>query len=325
MVLATRPAVAAGKYLRYNYAVFGFAPQGPYWREIKKISSLELLSKIRLEMLKHGHLKAMKCVAKEMDCLIGNWLEDHKKKKLEGGDHEQDFINVMLSTFPVDKLIYGYDRDTVIKATILVLIVGGFETIFLSLTWALSLLLNHPHDLKRAQDELDVHVGRDRHADESDIKNLVNLQANVKETLRLYPPRPVVPCQAMEDCQLGGYHVPKGTHLLVNIWKLHRDPKVWSNPNEVRPERFLTTHADVDFKAQQYEYIPFSAGRRPCPGISLATHVFHLALARVLHGFDVNPLHALMDMTEGVSITLPKARPLKVLLTPRLPSKLYED
>ncbi|XP_042499699.1 cytochrome P450 CYP82D47-like [Macadamia integrifolia] len=67
-----------------------------------------------------GHLKAMKCVAKEMDCLIGNWLEDHKKKKLEGGDHEQDFIDVMLSTFPVDKLIYGYDRDTVIKATVLI-------------------------------------------------------------------------------------------------------------------------------------------------------------------------------------------------------------
>ncbi|XP_043722114.1 xanthotoxin 5-hydroxylase CYP82C4-like [Telopea speciosissima] len=417
-ILATRPAVAAGKYLGYNYAVFGFAPQGPYWRELKKISSIELLSKTRLDMLKHvrtkevntcikelysywvlknkdggpvivemnkwfrhltfntitklisgkrffgtvdvggddddddearrfekgleelarltvifvvsdalpylewmdlqGHLKAMKCVAKEMDCLIGNWLEEHKKKL--SGDHEQDFIDVMLSSFPdKDKLIYGYDRDTVIKATVLTLIVGGSETTFLSLTWALSLLLNHPHELKKAQDELDVHVGKDRHVDESDIKNLVYLQAIVKETLRLYPPGPVLPRQAMEDCQLGGYHVPKGTRLLVNIWKLHRDPNMWSDPNEFRPERFLTTHADLDFRAQQHEYIPFSAGRRPCPGIALA-------LARVLHGFDaMNPLNTSVDMSEGASITLPKATPLEVLLTPRLPSKLYED
>ncbi|XP_042486215.1 cytochrome P450 1A2-like [Macadamia integrifolia] len=206
------------------------------------------------------------------------------------------------------------------------LIVGGSETTFLSLTWVLSLLLNHPDELKKAQDELDVHVERDRHVDELDIKSLVYLQAIVKETLRLYSLGPILPCQAMEDCQLGGYHVPKGTRLLVNIWKLHRDPNVWSNLNEFRPKRFLTTHADVDFKAQQYEYIPFSVGRQPCLGITLATHVFHLALARVLHGFDVmSPLHAPVDMTEGVSITLHKARPLQVLLTPRLPSKFYKD
>ncbi|XP_043693239.1 cytochrome P450 CYP82D47-like [Telopea speciosissima] len=427
--LASRPLVAAGKYLGYNYAVFGFAPQGPYWRELKKISTLELLSKTRLDILKHvrtneintcikelyshwtmnkgagagpvmvemnkwfrrltfntitkliagkryfgtidvtgddeearrfekgldefahltaifvvsdalpylewmdlqGHLKAMKRVAKEMDCLIGNWLEDHcGKEKLkiagEGDVHEQeDFIDVMLSTFPdKEKLIYGYERDTVIKATVLVLIVGGSESTFHSLTWALSLLLNHPHELKRAQDELDIHVGKDRNVDESDIKNLVYLQAIAKETFRLYPPGPVLPRQAMEDCQLGGYHVPKGTRLLVNIWKLHRNPNVWSDPDEFRPQRFLTTHSNVDFKAQQYEYLPFSAGRRPCPGIALATQVFHLVLARVLHGFDVvNPLTAPVDMGEGVSITLPKANPLRVLLTPRLPSKLY--
>ncbi|XP_042489263.1 xanthotoxin 5-hydroxylase CYP82C4-like [Macadamia integrifolia] len=205
------------------------------------------------------------------------------------------------------------------------LIVGGSETTFLSLTWALSLLLNHPHELKRAQNELDVHVGKQRHVEESDIKNLLYLQAIVKETLRLYPPGPVLPRQAMEDCQLGGYHVPKGTRLLVNVWKLHRDPNVWSDPDEFKPERFLTTHANVDFKGQQHYYIPFSAGRRPCPGVALATEIFHLALARVLHGFDVmNPSDAPVDMTEGVSITLPKATPLQVLLKPRLPLKLYE-
>ena len=72
--------------------------------------------------------------------------------------------------------------------------------------------------LKAAQEELDMHVGKDKWVEESDIKNLKYLHAIVKETLRLYPPGPLTGIrEAMEDCTVGGYFVPKGTRLLVNI------------------------------------------------------------------------------------------------------------
>ncbi|XP_043704005.1 cytochrome P450 CYP82D47-like [Telopea speciosissima] len=445
-VLATRPHSAAGKYF-FHYAVFALSPYGSYWREIRKMSTLELLSKTRLDKLRHvriseldisikelysiwalkgnnsdrppikvdmkqwfehltfnvitkliagkriygnnnigatgnheveeaerfrkamaqalyiigvfiasdaipycewldlgGHLRTMKSTIKELDSIIGNWVDEHLRRRRriiktpsstssssssrdeEEDEGQLDFIDVMLSVIPEENLMYSYDRDTVIKATVVQLIAGGYETTYLTLTWALSLLLNNRQVLKRAQEELDVHVGRERHVEESDIKNLVYLQAIVKETLRLYPPLPLsVPHEAMEDCQMGGYDVPKGTRVLVNMWKLHRDPQVWgSDPHEFKPERFLTTHSHVDFMGQNFEFIPFGSGIRSCPGIAFAKQILHLTLARLLQGFNFEtPSQEPVDMTEGLGITMPKATPLHILLTPRLPSKLY--
>ncbi|XP_043704017.1 cytochrome P450 CYP82D47-like [Telopea speciosissima] len=450
-VLATRPHFAAGKHLFFHYAMFAISPYGSYWREIRKMSTVELLSNTRLHKLRHvrisevdrsikelylvwanhnnsttdrrrdpikvemkqwfqhltfnvitklmtgkrfygnnnniggggagnhevkeeeaqrfrkamsqmaylggvfvvsdaipycewldlgGHIRAMKSAAKELDSIVGNWIDEHRTgcgprhsrmihEEEEEEDQDQvDFIDVMLSVIPEDKLMYGYDRDTVIKSTVLNLVGGGYETTYLTLTWALSLLLNNPQVLKRAQEELDVHVGRDRHVEESDIKNLVYLHSIVKETLRLYPPFPLsIPHEAMEDCQVGGYAVPKGTRVLVNMWKLHRDPQVWgSDPHEFKPERFLTTHSLVDFLGQNFEFIPFGSGIRSCPGISFAKQVLYLILARLLQGFNFEtPSQQPVDLTEGLGLTMPKATPLHIFLTPRLPSKLYED
>ena len=179
--------------------------------------------------------------------------------------------------------------------------------------------------LKAAQEELDLHVGKDKWVEESDIRNLNYLQAVVKETLRLYPPGPVTGLrEAMEDCNVGGYYVPKGTRLIINIWKLQRDPRVWSNPSEFKPERFMTTHANVDVRGQNFEYIPFSSGRRSCPAIPFGMQVVHLALARLLRGFDIMTVGgAKVDMREGSGLDLPKVDPLNVILKPRLPMELY--
>ena len=204
---------------------------------------------------------------------------------------------------------------------------GGFETTSLTLTWLLSILLNNKRALKQAQEELDLKVGRDRWVDDHDIKDLVYIQAIVKETLRLYPPSPLsVPHEAMEDCHVCGYYVPKGTRLLVNVWKLHRDPRIWEDPEKFLPERFLTSHASIDASGQHFEFIPFGSGRRACPGYTFALQVSYLALARLLQGFEfTTPSNMPVDMTEGLGIALPKATPLEALLTPRLASKLYQS
>ncbi|CAI9778629.1 unnamed protein product [Fraxinus pennsylvanica] len=424
-----RPSSSVGKYLGYNDAGFGFA-HGPYWREVRKLVLLQVLSSRRLEALKHvrtmeietsikelyreinrdqrlidsheyqefdrpskevvmsewfehlslniivkmiagkryagteearsfkkvikefmyvsgqfvlsdavplpllswidfqGHIKSMKRISKELSLITESWIDEHVKGNLKGElGNEQDFIDVMLSAIDDKFTNYGHSKETIIKATILNIILAGSDTTSVHLTWILSLLVNNREVMKRAQEEIDVKVGKERWVDESDIKNLVYIQAIVKETLRLFPPGPLaVPHEAMEDCHVGGYFIPKGTRLLLNVWKLHRDPRIWSEPDEFIPERFLTSHAEVDYLGQHFEFTPFGSGRRSCPGITFAMQVTHLTLAQLLQGFDFNtPLNKPVDMTEGLSITLPKADPLQLLVTARLPSNFYEN
>ncbi|KAF2292559.1 hypothetical protein GH714_025577 [Hevea brasiliensis] len=275
-----------------------------------------------------GHISAMKRTAKELDAVISTWLEEHVKKRLlkEDMDGESDLMDIMLENLAEDAVMSGHTRDTVIKATTMILTLTGAGSTAVTLTWALSLLLNNPSVLKAAQEEVDVHVGKEKWVQESDVPKLKYLQAIVKETLRLYPPGPLTGIrQAMEDCDLGGYHVSKGTRLVVNIWKLQRDPLVWKNPNQFQPERFLTTHAHIDVRGQNFEYIPFSSGRRSCPAITFGLQVVHLTLARLLQGFDLTTVAGLpVDMKEGQGIALPKVNPVEVIIKPRLDSELYQ-
>ncbi|XP_042956784.1 cytochrome P450 CYP82D47-like [Carya illinoinensis] len=420
--LGARPKSSHGTYLGYDYAGFGFAPYGTFWREMRKVVMVELLSARRLETLKNmqvsevdilvkdlyslsksnnhgpvkvvitewierltfniitkmiagkryfphaingaddgeakrickiikeymyvsggpvvsdlipilgwidfgGQLKSMKRIGRELDTLIGSWIEEHslRKQKSEASD-KPDFIDIMLSVIK-DESMFGYTRETIIKATVSNLIIAGSDTTSINLTWLLSLLLNNKDALKRAQEELDLKIGRDRWVEDYDIKDLVYLQAIVKETLRLYPPGPLaVPHEAMEDCHVCGYYVPKGTRVFVNLWKLHRDPRVWHDPDEFLPERFLTSHANIDASGQHFEFTPFGSGRRSCPGYTFALQVSHLTLARLLQGFELTtPQNMPVDMTEGLGVTLPRATPLEVVLTPRLSSELYDD
>ena len=205
------------------------------------------------------------------------------------------------------------------------LILASTDTTATTLTWALGLLLNNREAIKKAQQELDEQIGRERQVKESDTKKLVYLQAILKETLRLYPGFPL-PHESAQDCIVGGYYIPAGTRLLVNAAKLHRDPKVWSDPCEFRPERFLTTHQNFDVRGQNFEFIPFGSGRRMCPGISFALQIMQLTLATLLHGFEIKTLSDQpIDMKVADGFTNLKALPLDVLLTPRLPIQVYQN
>jgi cytochrome P450 family 82 subfamily G polypeptide 1 len=208
---------------------------------------------------------------------------------------------------------------------ILILTASGSTAI--TLGWALSLLINHPKVLKQAQQELDTNIGKHKWVQESDIKDLKYLQSIIKETLRLYPPAPLTGIrEATDDCHVASYHIPKGTRLLINLWKLQRDPQIWSNPNEFQPERFYNTFdQQVDSQNQDFGYVPFSYGRRSCAGATFGLQVLHLTLARLIQGFDIYTKECVVDMNEGLGLALPKENPLEVMLQPRLPLELYEN
>ncbi|XP_062102815.1 xanthotoxin 5-hydroxylase CYP82C4-like [Humulus lupulus] len=212
-----------------------------------------------------GHLSSMKQTFKEFDVVLTNWLEEHGRARSDDSSTtgERDLMDMILSSTLLAEddamTMSGYSRDTIIKATALVLILTGTEGITLTLTWIIFKLLNNPSVLKKAQEELDDHVGKERWVQESDINNLKFLQAIVKETLRLYPPGTIRPREAIEDCYVRGHHVPAGTRLIINIWKLQRDSYMWSDPLEFRPEKFMTTNADMSYRDQYFEFMPFSS------------------------------------------------------------------
>ncbi|MED6157489.1 hypothetical protein PIB30_023530 [Stylosanthes scabra] len=109
--------------------------------------------------------------------------------------------------------------------------------------------------------------------------------AVIKETLRLYPPAPLlVPKETNEKCSINDYEIPSKTIVYVNTWAIHRDPEAWKDPHEFCPERFLDN--DIDFLGQYFELIPFGAGRRICPGINMALASLDLILANLLYSFD---------------------------------------
>ncbi|KAH7833144.1 hypothetical protein Vadar_003479 [Vaccinium darrowii] len=238
-----------------------------------------------------GYEKAAKRTGKEIDELLQGWLNEHKRRKnsSDAVEAEKDFMDVMLEILDGHtKDAFNFDADTITKATCLGLTLGAAGITTITLTWAIALLLNNPHTLKKAQEELDTQIGGQRQVEESDIKNLAYIQAIIKEALRLHPPTHLVPPRVnIEDCTVRGYHIPAGTILFVNLWKVHSDPEVWPNPWEFRPERFLTTHKDFHFMGEHFEFLPFGSGRRGCPGISFALQVLHLTLAGLLHAFDV--------------------------------------
>jgi cytochrome P450 len=187
--------------------------------------------------------------------------------------------------------------------------------------------LNNPRALEKVKEEIDLHIGKERLCiTESDINKLVYLQAVVKETLRLYPASPLSGIREFrEDCKIGGYHVKKGTRLFTNLWKIQTDPSVWSDPLEFKPERFLTTHKDVDVKGQHFEFLPFGSGRRICPGISFGLRSAYLTLANFLHAFEVlKPSDEPIDITAVVETTNIKVTPLEVLIKPRLSPDYYK-
>nr|ABD39481.1 CYP82E4v11 [Nicotiana tabacum] len=274
-----------------------------------------------------GHVKAMKRTFKDIDSVFQNWLEEHinKREKMEvnAEGNEQDFIDVVLSKMSNEYLGEGYSRDTVIKATVFGLVLDAADTVALHINWGMALLINNQKALTKAQEEIDTKVGKDRWVEESDIKDLVYLQAIVKEVLRLYPPGPLlVPHENVEDCVVSGYHIPKGTRLFANVMKLQRDPKLWSDPDTFDPERFIAT--DIDFRGQYYKYIPFGSGRRSCPGMTYALQVEHLTIAHLIQGFNYRtPNDEPLDMKEGAGITIRKVNPVELIIAPRLAPELY--
>ena len=198
--------------------------------------------------------------------------------------------------------------------------VAGTETTSSTMELAISELLRNPRVMKKVQIEVtEIAQGRSMIAEE-DLEKLHYLKAVVKETLRLNPPAPLLPPrEATQDVKLMGYDSPAGTQVLVNAWAIGRDPDSWEEPTKFKPERFLTN--PMNYKGQHFEWIPFGAGRRECPGIQFSVAIIELALANIVYKFDLELPNGVKDdepdMSEAYRVVIRGNSPLMIIPKPR--------
>lgn len=207
------------------------------------------------------------------------------------------------------------------------MITAGMDTTAISVEWAMAELIKNPRVQQKAQEELDRVIGYERVITELDFSNLPYLQCVAKEAMRLHPPTPLMlPHRANTNVKVGGYDIPKGSNVHVNVWAVARDPAVWKNPSEFRPERFL--EEDVDMKGHDFRLLPFGAGRRVCPGAQLGINLVTSMIGHLLHHFNWAPPNGMsaedIDMGENPGLVTYMRTPLEAVPTPRLPATLYK-
>ncbi|GLT59256.1 hypothetical protein SLA2020_320850 [Shorea laevis] len=389
VVLANRPKSIFGKHMGYNYTTMISASYGDHWRNLRRITSIEIFSSSRLnkflgmrndevkrlllklsrnsrevfakvelrsifidltfnnvmrmvaekryygenvteyeeakqfketlaEILESGgrifnpllrwlgiHEKKAIKTFKKMDALLQGLVDEHRSKKV--GDTMIGHLLLLQESEP------EYYTDQIIKGLVWVLILAGTETSAVTLEWAMSNLLNHPEVLNKAKKEIDAQVGEERLMEESDIAKLHYLQSIMWETLRLHPAAPLLlPHMASADCTIGGYDVPQGTIVSVNVFAIHRDPKLWDDPESFRPERLEKE------EKESHKLMPFGMGRRACPGAALAHRVVGLTLGSIIQCFEWKRVSdEEVDMTEGGGPVVPKAEPLEAMCKAR--------
>ncbi len=167
--------------------------------------------------------------------------------------------------------------DAQLRDEAVTIFAAGHETTSNALSWTLLLLARHPDVAKRLYDEVDRVLGV-RAPSVADLASLPFTKCVIQESMRLYPPAWIMGRCALEDDVICGYHVAKGTQVLLSPWATHRHPRHWEDPEAFDPDRF--TPARSEGRAQ-YAYFPFGGGPRICIGNAFAMMEAQLILAMV--------------------------------------------
>lgn len=198
---------------------------------------------------------------------------------------------------------------------------GATDTTATTVEWLMAELLSHPEAMRKVYEELNEVVGPNNSVEEFHLSKLTYMNAVIKETFRLHPPLPfLLPRFPSKSTTIGGYNIPKGTKIFLNVWAIQRDPSVWENPNEFIPERFLTVDgSQIHFNSgNNFGYIPFGSGRRICAGVPLAERIVIYILASFLHLFDWElPRGEKLDLSDKFGIVLKKRGTLIAIPKPR--------
>jgi cytochrome P450 len=198
------------------------------------------------------------------------------------GEQAADLLSVLLAAVDEDSGARMSDRQ--LRDEMMTLFLAGHETTANALTWTWYLLSQHADVEAKLLDELDRVLGG-RAPTTADLPNLPYTEMVVREALRLYPPAPGVAREPIEDVQIGGYVVPKGSLVTVNTYALQRDRRFFADPERFDPERFARGWED---RIARYAYLPFGGGPRVCIGNGFAIMEARLILATFAQRFRLS-------------------------------------
>ncbi|XP_057440263.1 cytochrome P450 89A2-like [Lotus japonicus] len=204
---------------------------------------------------------------------------------------------------------------------------AGTDTTSTAMEWVMANLVKHSHVQERVVEEIEGVVGErgKREVTEEDLVKLPYLKAVILEVLRLHPPSHfAIPHRVTEDVVLNGFLVPRKGTVNFLVAEMGRDPKVWEDAIEFKPERFLS---DDDQKGlfdisgiKEIKIMPFGAGRRICPAYNLAMLHLEYFVANLIWNFEwkASSLGGDVDMSERQEFTMVMKHPLQALISPRL-------
>ncbi|KAG5536995.1 hypothetical protein RHGRI_024434 [Rhododendron griersonianum] len=382
---SSRPKMSIARRLLYDSKDVAFSPYGDYWRQLRSICVLHLLSNkwvqsfrdvreeetaLMVEMIRSHSRSSLSSLVNMNDLLVT--LTNNivcrvaMGRKYDGAGEGKKFTELLagavellgvsnvgdyipwlawinsISGFDakVDKVAKGMDeflegvveerrnlykrengdsgrgsRDSE-ETQDFDMLGGGTDTTVTTLVWTITELLRHPKVMKKLQDEVREIARGKPNVTEDDLEKMHYLEAVVKEALRIHAPVPfLVPRESIQDVRVMGYDIAARTQVLINTWAIARDPLTWEDPEEFRPERFLNN--SIDLKGHDFEFIPFGAGRRGCPGTLFPINVIELAVANIVHSFDLSlPSGEDLDMTEVTGLAIHRKTPLILVVSP---------
>ncbi len=204
--------------------------------------------------------KRIQKVVQRMDTTIYRIIEEHRRHP----DRYTDLLSMMLAT--QDEETGEGMADKQLRDEVMTLFTAGHETTAVALMWTWFMLAQHPDVEQKLHDELaEVLEGRPPTFD--DIPQLVYTRQVFSEVLRLFPPAWAITREALQEVNIGGYHIPKGATIDMSPFILHRDARFWENPDQFNPDRFSPANKK---KINKFEFIPFSIGIRGCIGEQFA-------------------------------------------------------
>ncbi|CDP07805.1 unnamed protein product [Coffea canephora] len=263
-------------------------------------------------------MKMHQKIDKIFDNIIAERVDNlARTRKGMGESSDEDLIDVLLRVKESGDLQIPITNNN-IKAVLIDLFTGGLANVPAAVEWARAEMIRNPYVMAKAQIEIRAaFMGKKTTIEETDVQDLEYLKLVVKETLRLHPPAALLlPRECREQCEIDGNIIPIKTRVIVNVWAIGRDPEYWDDPESFRPERF--ENSSIDFTGTHFEYLPFGAGRRMCPGISFAMPNIELPLALLLYHFDwklPTSLHSNggLDMSEAVGFSARRKQHLCLL------------
>lgn len=241
-----------------------------------------------------------------------------REEEEENKDYVQSYVDTLLDLeLPDEKRKLNENEIVSLCSEFLN---GGTDTTATTLQWIMANLVKNPEIQERLYQEIKGVAGEEgKEIEEEAAHKMPYLKAVVLEGLRRHPPgHMVLPHSVTEDTVLGGYKIPKKGTVNFMVAEIGRDPAVWDEPMEFRPERFMGKESVDITGSRGIKMMPFGAGRRICPGIGLAMLHLEYYVANMVREFEWREVEGCeVDLAEKVEFTVVMKHPLKALAVPR--------